>query len=113
MRPGLGMECVKIALAVSVGLFTGMAPAHAQNTGFCGLVGRVRVVDSPAVADYRVRLVPEYRAQLRVRWVDGAPMRAGEWQRVINFADFTVYFVESDGRADFSAGSTRGTPGCP
>lgn len=108
------MTALRLAVATLAGLLAGAAsmPADA-GPRFCGLVGRVRVVESAALADYRVHWVPEHQAQLRVRWVVGAPMRAGEWELVDDFADFTIAAEESSHLADFLAGVTRGEPGCP
>lgn len=104
----------RIAAAALAGVLAGAAAVPADaGPRFCGLKGRVRVVDSPALADYRVRWVPEHQAQLRVRWVVGAQMRAGEWELVDEFADFTIVAEDSDHLADFRAGVTDGVPGCP
>lgn len=64
------------------------------------LHGRVKVVDSPAEADFNVQVVDDWMVDLKVEKVDAFADECGEWQFVDEFPDFTIMYV--DGCADFT-----------
>ena len=75
------------------------APARATAATSCPW-GTVRVVDSVAAADYKVRRVSSRAAaDCEIEWVTGPP-GPGRWRETTGIADFTVVFV--DGLADIT-----------
>lgn len=100
--------CLVVAAGLVAHVSCDLATARGSSAP-CGLRGRVRFVDAPGIADYRVRWV-DGPADFGVMFVDRAPSRPGEWREVQEIADFTVYVT--DGIADFTAREVWTSGGC-
>ncbi len=87
-----------LSLLVSVSAFCANPP----------LFGKVKVVS--AFADYKVRVVTSF-PDLMVMKVSSFQSKAGEWEFVDDFADFTIQFV--DAFEDFTIMYVDAFPGIP
>ena len=77
-----------------------------------GLYGRIELVKSPAVADYKVYVTNNSSsADLRVQIVGGLADRPGRWEIVKGLPDFRVYITNSAAEADLSICFVNALPG--
>ena len=77
-----------------------------------GLYGRIELVKSPAVADYKVYVTNNSSsADLLVQIVDGLANSPGRWQIVKGAPDFRVYIANNAASADLLIYFVNAGPG--
>jgi hypothetical protein len=77
------------------------------KSGICDLHGKVKIVSS--FPKYKVKIVDSF-PDIKVQKVTSFPDRAGRWQMVDSFPDFTIQIVDSF--PDFTVKYVDSFPGC-
>jgi hypothetical protein len=82
-------------------------PISCTKAGVCQLHGKVKIVT--AFPKYKIKIVNAF-PDIKVKKVNAFPDKAGEWQFVDSFPDFTVQIV--DAFPDFTVQYVNAFPGC-
>jgi hypothetical protein len=82
-------------------------PITCTKSGVCQMHGKVKIVSS--FPKYKIKIVNSF-PDIKVKKVTSFPDKAGEWQFVDSFPDFTVQIVDSF--PDFTVQYVDSFPGC-